>query len=345
MKFALFILALIATPCVLSIYKSITTDHSLSPDAREGLKSYTTNGLESPYDEAIRVAYSKGYDGDTVYLNKQKKTKLLSVYLEGAASAGHRELVMPCINKGADPNAGLRGAARSGRMDMVQLMLESGATDYGIGLKGAAGGGHMDIIKLMLDKGANPNMGLSGAAMYKRVAVMKLLLEKGATDYHEAFDMAVEHPEIAQLIFEKHARSYNGFKKLAKHNHQQIIELMLKRGANPNAALEGAAEGGHGYIVVFLLKKGATGYNAALRGAAKAGHMYIVKMMLDKGADPYVGLHIAAEYGHTEIIKYLLANTNVNINKKDVYGKTPLDKATRSGNPECVKFILAAGGV
>ena len=55
-------------------------------------------------------------------------------------------------------------------------------------------------------------------------------------------------------------------------------------------------------------------------------------------------LHEAAERGHAEVVKVLLANgAEVNIRNDHGY-ETPLHKAASSGRAEVVKELLAAGG-
>ena len=51
-------------------------------------------------------------------------------------------------------------------------------------------------------------------------------------------------------------------------------------------------------------------------------------------------LHYACQYGHVELLKYILenANLNANFNVKNLFGRTPLDLACRHGQLEVVKF-------
>lgn len=42
---------------------------------------------------------------------------------------GHMELVERMLEKGADPDMGLAGAAAGGHMELVELLLEKGADD------------------------------------------------------------------------------------------------------------------------------------------------------------------------------------------------------------------------
>ncbi len=46
----------------------------------------------------------------------------------------------------------LKIACKGGHIELVQLMIEKGATDWNWGLLGACRGGHMEIVKLMIEK-------------------------------------------------------------------------------------------------------------------------------------------------------------------------------------------------
>ncbi len=56
-------------------------------------------------------------------------------------------------------------------------------------------------------------------------------------------------------------------------------------------------------------------------------------------------LHRAAENGHTECVKLLLAAPGIDVNKPDDDGETPLYRAAENGHTECVKLLLAAPGI
>ena len=47
-------------------------------------------------------------------------------------------------------NLGMRVAAK----DIVELMVEKGATGWDLGMEYAAKGGYVDIVELMIEKGA-----------------------------------------------------------------------------------------------------------------------------------------------------------------------------------------------
>ncbi len=136
MKRTLLLLSLLAVPCVLT---------SCKDDAAPG----TSTSAVSPLDKLCRYwelkGYSEkqikilraGYTGDTATLNKLKDTLSINFYCTGAAAAGNKELVLQCLDKGADSDNGLDGAAWGGHMDIVHLMLSKGATNLDSALETA----------------------------------------------------------------------------------------------------------------------------------------------------------------------------------------------------------------
>ena len=298
-------------------------------------------------DAEIKIIRA-GYTGDTATLGNLKDKNHIGIYCIGATAGGNKELVLQCLDKGADPNDGLIGAALGGHMDIVQLMLEKGADPNG-GLIGAASGGHMDIVQLMLDKGATGyNRGLIGAALGGHMDIVQLMLNKGATYYNDGLIGAASggHMDIVQLLLDKGATNYNrGLEVAARGGHMDIVQLMLKKGATDyNVGLEVAASGGHMDIVQLMLEKGATDYNRGLEGAAWGGHMDIVQLMLEKGANPNEALYSAALSGRAEIIKILLVQPSIDVNQKNSWGSTALDAAVDTGHNDCAELLRAAGG-
>ena len=233
MKRALLLLSLLAVPCVVTSCKD---DAAPGTDTAAPDTSITT---ESPLDkmckrmkamsmsdEDVKI-FRTAYEGDTTTLNNLKDGIHIDTYCTGAAAAGNKELVLQCLDKGADPDyglayaawgghmeivkllldkgarpaAGLSGAAEDGHMEIVKLLLDKGA-DPDWGLRWAAEGGHTDIVQLMLDNGADPNAGLRHAAEGGHMEIVKLLLDKGATDLDSAYNSAESkgHTKCAKLI-------------------------------------------------------------------------------------------------------------------------------------------------
>ena len=64
-----------------------------------------------------------------------------------------------------------------------------------------------------------------------------------------------------------------------------------------------------------------------------------------KTHDGFTVLHWASRRGYKEIVKLLLADNRIEINKKDAIGDTPLDRAIAKGKTEIEKLLKEKGAV
>ncbi|GEM_PF-1703140 len=179
--------------------------------------------------------------------------------LHGVARYGHTEIAELLLTKGADVNAKdkdgttpLYWVAKGGRKEFAELLLTKGANvkaknDGGVTpLHWAAAHGHTEIVEVLLAKGADvhakENNGwtpLHSAAYYGRKEVAELLLAKGAdinakdnvgsTPLNQAI-----HPPPRQPPADQVSSPTNAFFD-AYPDYKEIIELLLSKGADPNA--------------------------------------------------------------------------------------------------------------
>jgi hypothetical protein len=148
--------------------------------------------------------------GDILSITKTKfNKKWLNYGLHGACEGGPLELVDILIEKGAtDWNNGLRGACKGGDPEIVRLMMERGADDWGDGVYKACQEGHLELVKLMIEKCANCwNYGLQGACEGGHLELVKLMIEKGANDWNRGLYTACRGGDfdIVKLMIEKGA--------------------------------------------------------------------------------------------------------------------------------------------
>jgi len=95
----------------------------------------------------------------------------------------------------------------------------------------------------------------------------------------------------------------------------------------------------------------ATDLNGALEGAAAAGNMELLQSLVEAGADiNFAGGHcycpplcLAIRENHTELVKWLVKHPEIDINKHDCSGSTPLKKARQQNLGEIVKILLDCG--
>ncbi|XP_065084469.1 uncharacterized protein LOC135706743 [Ochlerotatus camptorhynchus] len=150
-------------------------------------------------------------------------------------------------------------------------------------------------------------------------------------------------PDILGKLGEKDFEQVNG--------NVELVQFFIDRGLNTSSrSIKGetplhiATMNGHLNIVNLLIANNADPNEmddnkwTALHYACKNGNVEIVQFFIDRGATP---LHIAAGYGHLNIVKLLIAN-NVDPNEMDDYKWTALHYACRNGNVQ-LHFTLLRG--
>ncbi|MCX5921724.1 MAG: ankyrin repeat domain-containing protein [Candidatus Dependentiae bacterium] len=107
------------------------------------------------------------------------------------------------------------------------------------------------------------------------------------------------------------------------------------------------------FNVVFILLAscipGPLVANAALHRRfeyeAMRGMVKIVRQFIERGIDINAtdALVRAADWNRVEVIELLLAQPHININKADIYGRTPLFIAAERGYAHVVELLILAG--
>ncbi|KAJ7278197.1 ankyrin repeat domain-containing protein [Mycena rebaudengoi] len=251
----------------------------------------------------------------------------------------------------------LIGAARSGSLGMIQLLLNQGANvdaqhgHHGTALQAASLKGHEAVVQLLLDWGADVNAqceeqgnALQAASLHRKEAVVHLLLNRAA-------DVSAKGGEIGTAL-----------QAASLYGHEAVVQLLLNRGADVDAqggyygnGLQAASLKGHEVVIQLLLDRGAdvnaTGgyYGNALQAALLDGHEAVVQLLLNQGANLNAqggqfgtALQAASLHGHEEVVQLFL-DRGADVNAQGgAYGNA-LQAASFDGNAAIVQLLLNRG--
>ena len=247
----------------------------------------------------------------------------LDTELVTAVRDDDRPYVKRLLAAGADPHAGLLPAARTANLELLELLIESGAVP-----RSYAGA---RALALAYAEGSKP--------------VIDLLTAAGAT--LEARDAAGRTVLIG--LTEQGRRG-------------SLLTAILEAGANVDAttntgetALMAAARSGAEGAARTLLEYGATvdqrdrdGWTA-LMFAVRSGARKVVQALLADGADSnthsgygWTPLHFAVQEGDANVLRILLA-AGADPNEPEPGGLSPLTAAVRSGDKPIIRLLVAAG--
>jgi hypothetical protein len=250
-------------------------------------------------------------------MRKEGDGKYLKYFMEAAASKGNMTSVKYLLEKGLHPNEGLGSAALKNQKDVLNILLEKGATDYNKGLIYAALGGHMELLKFFIDKGAN----FFNGAMYNainagNIKMVKYLIEKGADDFGCGLAAAATAANFEMVKF---------FMKFEEVN-EDYLNMALKNTLSSSKFKIN--------IIEYLIDRGATGLEGGLFDSCYWVKTKAVKYLVERGGmDINSAFVYTARYRRTiGILKYLHSAGATNVQEA-------IDAATKDKNVEAVKFL------
>ncbi|KIW63768.1 hypothetical protein PV04_08746 [Phialophora macrospora] len=323
----------------------------------ESISAAVRCAIEEGREEILQLLIEHGAD---VHAENERGTTALHV----AAHEGRFDLLQMLIERGANVHkisehrgSALMAAAQASALDCVKLLLESGAEvnaeggRYHSALQAAAVAGDPEVIKVLLEHKADPNMvggefgtALLAASSTSNTEPIHLLLEAGADPN------------------EKGGRSESPLQKAAFTGTADIVELLLERGARVNdrggsygSALNAAIEQGNLDCAELLLNHGAdpnlsvSDHPRPVQIAARKDLLEIMKLLIERGADPEVLdeggrtiTMVALAWNSHSIVEHQLKRQDIDLDKKDAAGRTPLMIGVRQGS-DFVETLLKKG--
>lgn len=230
---------------------------------------------KSHYDMIRRIAQSK-----KVPLSKALALGLVETVIHGdfdfesirrnllrnACKGGNKQLIRKTLGYSEAYNDGLFGACYRGDWDLINWMIELGATDWDKGLAGACEGNKQNVALNMIDRGAdNWNYVLDYACMGGNLEMVDFIFNHmDQIGFLDQFGLmagvlssACEGGNIiiVKRLIEKGVKDWDiGLYYACRYNQMDIAKLMIEHGAPlSDSALLHAIKNNNPKLVRFLL--------------------------------------------------------------------------------------------
>ena len=297
--------------------------------------------LHAPLTKVSRLLLLAGADPDLTTVFDDQPCSLLGLH----SGRGHLEMVSLLLEYCAQVTPPGHGpsplvlASRAGHTDIARLLLACGAFETKQALQEAAGAGHLELVKLLVEEGEDGQSALLTALAQDEVEVATWLLSR---------------PEISHSPPKSESQNQRSpIEVAAGAGSLQGVHLLLGAGATPRGgALHKAVEGGHWAVAELLLDRGAEpdvldgDGRSPLSLAVLAEHCGLMELLVGRGASPDGGegeavtpLGQAILQGCQDAVCCLL-ELGASPNKGDKLGRSILDLAVHTCNPELVAILL-----
>lgn len=307
------------------------------------LRKDSIEDLLSLYLSDIALSTSKDHEGriPLIYAPETISTSSLAYQLINTA----KENVNICDYQGFDL---LSYACRAGSTVLVEALIQHGTNiDEGRGLEGsgvppiliAADSKKVEVVQLLLNSGANPyGEDFMGTQLHHFALGSGRKQLQGIVENLEDFDYnrtlsswwAVSGPGQGDASYSYKLFNASPLHIAAANDDPQALTWILHPQRRPRN-LDQESESGE----------------TALFVAARLGYLTNCKTLVSAGAtvskaraDGCTAFHVACQYGHTGICDFLLS-VDENLASTAADSGTPLQAATRGGHVDVVRLLLS----
>ncbi|CAH1397503.1 unnamed protein product [Nezara viridula] len=308
--------------------------------------------------KAVKALVSKGADVEA-------RTNDSWTPLHFAASQGHENIVRYLIQKNASMNAKtsnqetpLHLASANDHADVVKALLENNADvnaemhpDCMTSLYIASRAGHLEVVKVLVEGDASLKQRDCGnynltpfqiALLNGRISVVRFLSLHGAN--------IDERDTVGNTPL--YTAAWNGMDTMVKTLIELGANLKSRVGQLGLTAVHAAAARGHAQVVELLLREGADPDIKDRNHATPlhwASSLEVAKVLLNNGA--YVDtrninretpLHKASSLGRADVVRELLQR-GADIDAKTIDGKTPAYEAILQNQYYTLKILIENG--
>lgn len=132
----------------------------------------------------------------------------------------------------------MQQAARDGNKDLVESLINEGATTINRGMYDATIGNHKDLIEFFIEKGADElDWCMQIAAEYKHKDLIDFFIDKGACNWWAAMHGAIRgrDKDLVEFFILKGINNTDlnrGLYEASKLENLKAIKLLIKYGAN-----------------------------------------------------------------------------------------------------------------
>lgn len=278
-----------------------------------------------------------------------------SAGVTAAIDSGGADILAYLIELGADAGDAdhVRAAAQKGDRDVLRVVIERGGGTPDDGLAAGVDQDHLEIVQYLLEQGATAK-GLNVPAARGKLPMVRLLVEAGG-DPTEGVGQAVQNnrDEVAVYLLDQGAKPEGLLPVAAGNGRLAICRKLIDKGIEPDEGAPDAVRAGRLEVTRFLIDAGANVQGPRLIAVAvDENHPTVAALLAEKGAavqhvdgqgDTF--LHLTARHEARADLAGVLIAAGVPVNALNKAGDSALLDAVRVGNKnvETVQKLIGAG--